>query len=280
MRYVRAIVAGLYAALSLCSVAAIALEIQHDVSFRAIVGFFGRDLLRQEDLGSLIGHHETTRQLISLWSLESRVNPGGLVYAENGSLQFYPHMTKEARGTRAAQLSNLEIYPRLASLYHSADLAALLAELDSPEVTALLHQRGVDTGEIAEMRAVSEHRSLGLAEKASLLRRTAIHIGEFVPYVKQPYYLPFGEQLRFYDRNRPSGAFVGLFEVDGLSLAEPDDHSYAEAMSRYSHYIVIVPSPYGGLLVKDYYRGARREYRIRDVAHPGGLRIRKVSEIS
>ena len=78
-RYARAVVAGVAAALILCSAGVTVLEVRHGVSFQAVARFFSRPHLKEADLRDWLRSPETLQQLEGLIVQESGFNPGGVV---------------------------------------------------------------------------------------------------------------------------------------------------------------------------------------------------------
>lgn len=266
-RYLRAVFAALALAAIVCSAGVAVVEARYDVSFRAVTAFFARPHLREADLGRMIENPETIRQLEALYLQDLGVNPGGLVYEEEGFLVFYPHLTRRAGATLERHRDNQRLYPRLLRHYFEADLEALLAEMSSPAVLARLADDGVDPAEIARLRK----RSLGelnRPEKRRLLRRAARHIESFSPLEREPYELSFAEKLRFYEERRPRGRFVGAFEVHGFGFSSALDPAYASAAGRHNHFLAIVRVGPDRFVVFDHYRGERREYAVRALRYP------------
>lgn len=259
-RYVRAVVTGVTVTLILCSLGASFLELRHGVSFQAVARFFARSHLKQADLSQWVRNPDTIRQLELIFLQESGVNPGGLVYADSGALRFHPHLTERGHSTREQHRQNTEIYPRLVRHYFAADLDSLLGELNSPPVTARLARVGIDTEELLELRNRSK-AAMRSTERNLLLRRAARHILQFAPFDRAPYELPLGEKLRFYEERRPEGLFVGAFEIHGFGQTGNIDH-HGYAASEHNHYLAVLHLGSGRFLVKDYYRGEKREYLV------------------
>jgi hypothetical protein len=268
-RYFRAVVTALALAAVGASAGIGALEARYDVSFQAVAGFFLRSHTRTADLSRLVSSPETIQQLEALYLQDLGVNPGGLVYEEDGYLTFYPHLTRRAEATRERHRDNHRIYPRLVRHYFESDVESLLGEMSSPAVLARLERDGVDPTEILELRARSLE-GMPQADRRRLLQSAARHISSFSPLEREPYELSFADKLRFYEMHRPRGRFVGVFEAHGFGFNTAVDDAYASTASRYSHYLAVVRVTPGRFVVLDHYRGERREYLVRALRYPTG----------
>ncbi len=275
-RYVRAAAAGLSLTVIGCSLGAAALEIRHEVSHRAVLRYFVREHLYESDLTPRLKNYATASHLIAVANADPSGSGGGLVYAQGAALRFYPHETSETLTRRQEQQLNATVFPRLTAAYYAADLEALIAELDSPEVQARLASKEVPPALFWHLKR-GVRGAVSQPDRHRLLRRAAELIRFFVPYSWPRYELPFPEMLRFYERLDPPGHFVGIYEVVGISLSGLDE-SYGHEMSRRNHFITISTTLDGAFVVTDFYRDSKRTYSIRPVLHPSGFTLYKVSE--
>ncbi len=263
-RYLRAAIVGVSAAVAALSVVALALEIRFRVSHEAVLGYFSRAHYRGDDLGPLLKDPRSSRRIARLLRRETLMNPGGLVYAVDGTLEFHPHLTGAARASRATQQRNESLFPGLARLYLQGDLEGLLRALDDPEVRSGLSRKGVDPRTPARLRRRLESDPDG-AGHGALRNEAGRLVLHFATWETRPYELSFEEKLRFYDRQRPRGEFVGIFEVHPFRFGWHLDEEYARAVSERSHYVAILPGPAGELVIRDFYRGSERSYLLRPV---------------
>lgn len=260
-RYTRAVIAGVALTVAICSVGVATVEVQHGVSLQAVVRFFSRSHLRQADLSSLVHDPETVRQLQALSLPELGVDPGGLVYANGSGLSFHLYLPERAQSTRQRHQENSQLYPQLVRHYFASDLEALLGVLNSSQATARLSDDGVEWTGTLDMSGRSL-ATLESFERSRRLRRAAQYIHRFAPFYKEPYELSFAEKLKFYELQRPQGRFVGAFEIHGLGPSSVFDISYAHAVSRNKHYLVIQRIGPGQFKLKDFYKGQERRYTI------------------
>jgi len=260
-RYIRAVIAGVALTVSVCSVGVATVEVRHGVSFQAVARFFSRNHLRQADLSPLVHDPETIRRLRALSIPDLGVDPGGLVYADGDGLSFHLYLTERARSTRQRHQENSRLYPQLVRHYFASDLDALLAVLNSPQAAARLREDGVESVGALD---VSDRppATLESAERSRRLRRAAQYIHRFAPLFREPYELSFAEKLKFYELRRPRGRFVGVFEIHGLGPSSVFDLSYAHAVSRNNHYLVIQRIGPGQFKMKDFYKGHEHRYTI------------------
>lgn len=273
-RYSRAVVAGFCLVLIACSVGASALELRHGVSSRAVVRYFSRDRLGDENLLYRLRSYLTGRR-IELLLAEAPAAGGGLVYAEAGSLRFYPWEPPGDRDRESRQAENLEIFSRLAPRYHGADLDGLFAELATDDVQARLREET----HLRWRYGVLRHRWLagvGEAERYRLLRGAAVLIEPFVPYFGRRYDLDLSAELGFYEQADPEGHFVGLFEIAGLRVALPGEDPHAEQMSRRHHFFSIGPGLDGAHVLEAHFRGTTSRFSIHPFEHPAGVTLYKV----
>ncbi len=263
-RYLRAAVFGVSAAIAGLSLVALALEIRFRVSHEAILGYFSRSHYRGDDLGPLLKDPRSSRRISRLLRRETLMNPGGLVYAVDGALEFHPHLTGAARESRATQIENESLFPRLARLYLQGEIERLLVALEDPEVRSGLVRKGVDprTPGRLRRRLESDPDGGGQGPIRNEAGRLVLH---FATWETRPYELSFEEKLRFYDRKRPRGEFVGIFEVHPFRFGWHLDEDYARSVSARSHYVAILPGPAGELAIRDFYRGSERAYLLRPV---------------
>ena len=259
-----------------CSVAACVIQLRHDVSLGAVCRYFSRPFYRGVNLDADIRSHLTTAQLEALFVSDSATNRGGFVYRQDGELRFYPHMTGGGRESRVDQAQNEALFPQLLRHYRDGDLPGLARAFRAPRVRARLLREGVAG---AEIDLLCEEVSLAAddLERIRALRSFLPHVARFTPYEGEQYQLSFREKLRFYERNRPKGEFVGTFEVLGLQLDGATDDEFGRSMAQQGHYLAILRLPGGRILVKDYYGERLRTYTIRRIPHPSGLPLFKVA---
>ncbi len=263
-RYVRAAIVGVAGAAAALSLSTLALEIRFDVSHEAVVGYFSRAHYRGDDLGRLLADPRSSRRIARLLRRETLMNPGGLVYAAEGALEFHPHLTGVARATRASLEENEDLFPRLAGLYLQGDLAGLLQALEEPEIKSRLAEKGVDPRTLGRLRRRFDGDADGSGHGA-LRKKAGLLVLEFATWKTRPYELSFEEKLRFYERRRPRGELVGIFEVHPFRFGWNLDEEYAHSVSVRSHYVAILPGPGGELIIRDFYRGSERAYLLRPV---------------
>lgn len=252
------------AAVAVLSLVTLALEIRYRVSHEAVFAYFSRPHFRGEDLGPFLRDPRSSRRIARLLQRETLMNTGGFVYAADGALAFYPHLTDAARATRATRDRNESLFPRLARLYLEGDLAGLLGALEDPEVGSRLAEQGFDPRTPARLRRRFEADPDG-GEHGALRNEAARLVLSFATWETRPYELGFEEKLRFYERRRPRGEFVGVFEVHPFRFGWDLDEAYARAVSTRSHYVAILAGPAGELLIRDFYRGSESAYLLRPV---------------
>lgn len=274
-RYVRAAILGLSIVLIALGFGACALELQHEVSYRAVFRYFARPHFQEADLTDLVRNPATTRSLEELFSSPFGVNPGGLVYVRDGALVFYPHATERAVSTQEDQQFKEKFFPRLAAAYHARDFGALLEALSSDEARQHLRDEGIGphrlTALAEEARAVASP-----SDRLALLRRSAQMMRVFVPYHKERYELSLADKLAFYDQNDPQGEFVGVFEVTDLQLGSETYDALAYQMGDRNHFISIRRGLGRTIVLSDYFQGRVEELTIKPYSHPSGLTLYKV----
>lgn len=272
-RYVRAVVVALCVVVIAGSAGVLALALRYDVDARAVWRYFTRPHLEEADLTPWLRGHATGAALEPLLATGGAANPGGLLYADGGRLVFHVHKPRDAERLHRTMVEHEGLYSRLTPLYWARDLEALLAELNTPPVRRLLLAAGATPHELfalqRDARLASEPRA-----RTRLLLAAARQIQRFTPLFPEPFELSLGEELRFYEARRPAGHFLGVWEIESSRLPVVRDERYAHEMGRYNHFLLIVAGD-GGILLRDYYRGERRDYRLTAFDHPArrGLRL-------
>lgn len=274
-RYIRAALSGLAIALIALNLGACALKVRHQVSYGALLRYFARPHYQEADLTALVRNPATTRSLEDLFSSSFTINPGGLVYAHDGALVFYPHATREALGTREAQRFKEELFPFLAAAYHRRDFTALLEALSSEEAQKQLREEGIGPQSLAALKRDAQSAT-NREQRFELLRRSADLMQVFAPYHRDRYQLSFAEKLRFYDHHRPEGEFVGVFEVVDLQIGSETYDSFAYQMSNRNHFISIRRGLGRTIFLHDYFRGRIEVLTIQPFSHPSGRTLYKV----
>jgi hypothetical protein len=274
-RYVRAALTGLSIVLIAAGFGACALELQHQVSYQAVLRYFSRPHFQGADLTDLVKHPASTRSLEELFSSPFGVNPGGLVYVYDGALVFYPHATQMALSTLEDQQFKEEFFPRLAAAYHRRDFAALLEALSSDEAQKQLREEGIDPHSVKvlerEAQAATTRR-----ERLWLLRSSAEMMQVFVPYHKERYELSLAEKLLFYEQHDPPGEFVGVFEIVDLQLGGEGYDAFAYQMGNRNHFISIRRGLGRTIVLSDYFQGRVEVLTLKPFTHPSGLTLYKV----
>ena len=274
-RYIRAAFSGLSIVLIALGFGACALELQHEVSYRAVLRYFARPHFQEADLTDLVRNPATTRSLEELFSSPFGVNPGGLVYVRDGALVFYPHATERAVSTQEKQQFKEEFFPRLAAAYHRRDFGALLEALSSDEARQHLRDEGIGPHRLTAL-AEAARAAAGPSERLALLRRSAQMMRVFVPYHKERYELSLADKLAFYDQNDPQGEFVGVFEVSDLQLGSETYDALAYQMGDRNHFISIRRGLGRTIILSDYFQGRVEVLTIKPFSHPSGLTLYKV----
>lgn len=273
--YVRAIVTALSLVAIVGSFAALALAIRHDVSATAVYRYFVRPHHDEADLTRMLRSGSTILELEPLLLLPPGVNPGGLVYAEEHGLVFYVHNPQKPEEAERVRRENQELFQTLTPFYWKADLEGLVRELNRPSTRQVLIARGAQLKDLYLFQKFNG-RPIDGRLRTRLLRASVRQIQLVVPYNPEPFQLGFSEELRFYDRYRPRGEFVGLWEVTTPSPFGSIDASFAHDMSRNNHYLVI--SRYGGKTrVSDFYQGTRRDYLVQQMGHPSGRTLYRLT---
>jgi len=274
-RYVRALITAFSLAVIAGLAGSSALALRHDSSVAAVLRYLGRTHYGGRDLTRLIRNQTTAAQLDELFASKLAVNPGGLVYTDGEALIFHRHVTLEGVASRQEQRDDEEIYANLIPLYFSADLEGLVDEMERSGVARNLGRKGVNPAEISRLRAGLETAGSNL-DRRRHLRRAGLLLSNFTPYVGDRYQLTIGEKLRFYERRKPEGRYVGQFEVQGLTLTDRPEDAYALEMSSHHHYLTISRDVVGMFVLTDYFRGESRKYVIRPVPHASGRTLFKV----
>jgi hypothetical protein len=235
-RYIRAALSGLSIVLIVLGFGACALELQHDVSYRAVVRYFSRPHYQEADITDLVRNPATTGSIENLFSSPFGVNPGGLIYVSDGALVFYPHATERALSTKEEQRFKEEFFPRLAAAYHARDFGMLLEALSEDEAQDHLRRAGIGPHSLTALEQEAQ-TAASRSERLALLRRSAQMMRVFVPYHKERYELSFADKLAFYDRNDPRGEFVGMFEVVDLQIGGEAYDAGAYQLGERNHFI-------------------------------------------
>ncbi len=266
--YIRAIVTAVCLIAIVGSLAALTLAVKHDVSALAVYRYFVRPHFEEADLGQKLRSGSTVLQLEPFLLLPPGVTPGGLVYAEEHGLVFYVHTPRRPPAAARERRERTDIFNTLTSLYWKADLNGLTRELNRPAVRQRLIDRGAQLKDLYLFQRFNG-KSVDSRARTEVLRAAVRQIQLVAPYIPEPFQLDFAEVLRFYDRNRTDGEFVGLWEVATPSPFGVIDAAYAHEMSRTNHYIII--SRHGGrTTVSDFYRGVRSDYLVQPLGHPSG----------
>ena len=274
-RYVRAALSGLSIVLIAIGFGACALELQHQVSYRAVFRYFARTHFQEADLTDLVRNPATTRALEQLFSSPFGVNPGGLVYVRDGALVFYPYATERAVSTKEEQRFKEEFFPRLAAAYHRRDFGALLEALSSEEAQKHLRDEGIGPQSLTAL-GQEARTAASQTERLALLRRSAEMMQVFVPYHKERYELSLADKLTFYDQNDPQGEFVGVFEVVDLQIGTKSYDALAYQMGDRNHFISIRRGLGRTIVLSDYFQGRVEVLTIKPYSHPSGLTLYKV----
>ena len=265
---IRAIVAALSLITIVGSIGALTVAVRHDVSAGAVFRYFSRTHSEIADLGPLLSSGATAMRLEPYVLLPPGVDLGGLVYAEEDGLVFYPHTTRHQAGLVEVRIEKQELYSRLTPLYWRADLDGLARELNKPSVRQRLLAEGAKLQDLYTFQRYN-NVPVDAAARTRLLRTAARQIQLVAPYIPEPFQLGFAEELRFYEAHKPKGKFVGLWELSMPSPFGTIDAGYAHEMSTSNHYIVI--SKYlGETMVSDFYEGIRRNYLVKSIGHPSG----------
>lgn len=273
--YVRAVVIGVCLVAIFGSLAALTLAIRYDVSAIAVYRYFVRPHHEEADLSQILRSGSTVLQLEPFLLLPPGVNPGGLIYAEEHGLVFYVHAPRRNPGMEKARRERQELFSRLTPLYWKADVDALTRELNRPTVRQQLIARGTRLEDLHLFQRFNG-RPVDPGSRTRVLRAAVRQIQLVAPYIPEPFQLGFAEELRFYDRNRPRGEFVGLWEVATPNPFGVIDTAFAHQMSRNNHYIVISRHA-GRTLVSDFYQGTRRDYRVQPLGHPSGRTLYRLT---
>ncbi len=274
-RYVRAALSGLSIVLIVLGFGACALQLKHQVSYRAVVRYFSRPHFEEADLTNLVRNPASTRSIETLFSSPFGINPGGLIYVHDGALVFYPYATKKAESTREAQQFKEEFFPRLAEAYHSRDFGALLEALSTDEARKHLREEGIGARSLTDLEREAESAA-STTERLALLRRSAQMMRVFVPYHKERYQLSLADKLAFYDRQDPKGEFVGVFEVVDLQIGDESYDAFAYQLGERNHFISIRRGLGRTIVLSDYFQGRVEVLTIQPFDHPSGLTLHKV----
>jgi hypothetical protein len=275
-RYVRAVAVALSLTAIFCTASFSALAIRHQVSVGAVARYFLRAHARQADLSHWIQTPAAAAELERLFAPDLAMNPGGFVYLEGGSLRFLPHQAWGGPSSRERQSAREALFLELTPLYFTSDVEGLIGEMAKPFFLRHLGREGIHPREVRRLQE-SLAAVDGARDRRLLLRRAASLLQRIAPYQRGSYRLSLGEALRFHDSQRPSGRYVGVFEVHGISLAAAVDAAHAAELGARSHYLAISRSMDGMILVEDFYRGEVRRYRIRPFRHPSGRTLYKVT---
>lgn len=262
---------GLSLGLTACSLGALGLRLEHDVSLIAVVRYFTRPHLEQGDLTRWLRPREAGLELETLLDSTDASVFGGLVYADRSRLVFHPRADAALGRSWRWEWENRAVYARLVPLYHRAAAAELIAALSSPEIRSALRARGIDPSGIAGLAADLEGVE-SEEDETRLRRRAARFIQPFTPNPLSPSWLDFGDSLRFYETAAPAGEFVGQFAVLDPSWGASFDEEQARALSRRSHYILVTRVG-ERILLLDFYRGEARRYDLRPFDHLTGSRL-------
>ncbi len=188
---------------------------------------------------------------------------------------FYVHTPRQEPGWKKARRQQLELFNRLTPLYWKADLDGLIRELNRPVARQQLIARGAQLKDLYLFQKYNG-RSVDSRSRTQLLRAVVRQIQLVAPYIPEPLQLGFAEELRFYDRHRPEGEYVGLWEVATPNPFGVIDAAFAHEMSRNNHYIVI--SRYAGrTVVSDFFQGTRRDYLVQSMGHPSGRTLYRLT---
>ncbi len=273
--YIRAIVAGVCLVAILGSLGALVLAVRHDVSAVAVYRYFLRPRFGEADLERLLRSGSTVLRLEPFLFLPPGVTPGGLVYAEEHGLLFYVHTPRPEPEAMQARRSHQELFERLTPLYLNADLLGLTHELNRPAVRQILIDRGARLQDLYLFQRYGG-RSPDALSRARLLRAAVRQIQLVAPYIPEPQELGFAEELRFYERIRPRGEFVGLWEVATPNPFGMIDEAFAHEMSRNRHHVII--SRFGQrTLISDFYQGTRKDYVVQSLDHPSGRTLYRLA---
>lgn len=267
-RYVRAAIVGLALAIAGGAAGVIALELRFDVPARGVVRYFGRLHSDADDLKPLLRRPATLGALQGLSYSSSGMNAGGLVYADQGSLRFYPWMPEgTARAADLRSSEHQEIYSRLLPKYLAAELDGLISELSHPRIRRSLGRLGVSPQILDELQRQAA-ADPAPALRRSLLRQTARLILPFMPSGADRHQLELADKLRFYTAVAPRGRYVGLYEVRGPGWLGP---AALDPLPPSGRLLTITKEADGGILVVDLRPSGRRAYRLIPVRHPAGL---------